>query len=158
MADNVPTSPKLEDLPKIDRDIAEALCTGVELKKVETQEKQVLPSPTDVKQEKTHNELCTGIASFTPEKLKHTETEEKQVLPSPQDIKQEKQHQELTTNIEGFNATQLKSVNTEEKVVLPSKEDIIREKAPAEAANFDKSALKHVEPQVKHSCEVIEAQ
>ncbi|CAJ0953421.1 unnamed protein product, partial [Mesorhabditis belari] len=158
MTDVAPTSPKLEDLPKIDRDIAKALVHGVELKKVETHEKQVLPSPTEIIQEKTHNEICDGITHFTPERLRRTSTDEKQVLPTPQDIKQEKQHQELTHNIEEFDSGKLNPVSTEEKVILPSKEDILREKAPVEAAHFDKSALKHVEPQVKHGCEVVEAQ
>ena len=42
----------------------------------QVQEKNVLPSANDLKQEKTHEELQQGIAQFEPDKLKSVKTKE----------------------------------------------------------------------------------
>merc|ERR1712062_144633 len=60
------------------------------LKPTEATEKNVLPSAEDVKQEKTHQNILSGIAGFKSDSLKPTETKEKVVLPGEDDIKTEK--------------------------------------------------------------------
>ncbi|KAI1706651.1 thymosin beta-4 family domain-containing protein [Ditylenchus destructor] len=92
----------------------------------------------------------------SPKQLKHVETHEKNVLPTKEDVEQEKQHEQFKAGIEKFDTHKLRQVSTEEKTVLPTPEDIAKEKGPQLAASFDKSQLKHVEPNVKTSVEIIE--
>ncbi|CAI4223696.1 unnamed protein product [Auanema sp. JU1783] len=149
-------SASIADLPKIPVDIAEAVTGKVELRKVETQEKNVLPTKEDVVQERQHVEMMNGIENFSANQLNKTETQEKVVLPSSDDIKAEKTHQELTQGIESFSPEKLKHTETSERVVLPSKEDLAREKTMDLAAQFDHNKLRHVEPTIKNTIEVIE--
>ncbi|KAE9413868.1 hypothetical protein Angca_000945 [Angiostrongylus cantonensis] len=149
--------PSLADLPKIPSEIASAVMGKVELKKVSTKEKNILPTMEDVTKERQHAAMLSGIENFSTDQLKHSELEEKVSLPSNEDIIQEKQHIELTQKIESFSVEQLRHAETEEKNVLPSKEDLLREKTVDMAAHFDKNRLKHVEPNVKVDVEVIDA-
>ncbi|VDK68456.1 unnamed protein product [Anisakis simplex] len=83
MASEGPKSPTLAELPKIPTEIAEGVTKGLDLKHVETQEKNYLPSSKDVYSEKVDAELKEEIKS--PKlKLKHADTIEKNVLPTPE--------------------------------------------------------------------------
>jgi hypothetical protein len=59
---------------------------SAKLKHTETVEKQSLPSPEVISQEKT----IQNIEEFDKNKLKHTETQEKNTLPSKEVIQEEK--------------------------------------------------------------------
>ena len=50
----------------------------------------MLPTAEDMKQEKNHQGILTGIEGFTSNSLKPTETKEKVVLPGKEEIKAEK--------------------------------------------------------------------
>ena len=54
-------SSQVKDLPKIASDLKGELLKERSLKPTEAQEKNVLPSADDVKQEKTHQNIMTGI-------------------------------------------------------------------------------------------------
>ncbi|CAD6187414.1 unnamed protein product [Caenorhabditis auriculariae] len=148
----------LAELPKLPEEISDSLISkGKELRKVETSEKNVLPTKEDVEEEKKHVEMITGIEKFDNSQLKTIETAEKVVLPTSEDIKAERQHLELTKNIESFTPEKLKHTETHEKNMLPSKTDIAREKTLDLTTSFDKTTLKHVEPIIKTQVEVIDA-
>ncbi|PAV85242.1 hypothetical protein WR25_00999 [Diploscapter pachys] len=83
-------APSVDELPKISPDLAQAVMGRVELKKVETQEKQILPTKEDIQTEKQHKELTDKIEEFNTSDLKHAETQEKQILPTQEDISREK--------------------------------------------------------------------
>ena len=53
-------SSPVKDLPKIASDLKGELLKERSLKPTEAQEKNVLPSADDVKQEKTHQNIMTG--------------------------------------------------------------------------------------------------
>ncbi|CCD69031.1 Thymosin beta [Caenorhabditis elegans] len=146
------------ELPKMNQELAGAVREGLELKKVETTEKNVLPTKEDVAEEKQHVERIHEIEHFDSTKLHSTPVKEKIVLPSADDIKQEKQHLELTDKINNFPSENLKKTETIEKNVLPSPTDVAREKTLQMAASFDKSALHHVETIVSTDVRVTEAQ
>ncbi|CAI2357919.1 unnamed protein product [Caenorhabditis sp. 36 PRJEB53466] len=146
------------ELPKMNEELAGAVREGLELKKVETTEKNILPTKEDVEVEKQLVERIHEIEHFDSSKLKSTPVKEKMVLPSTEDIKQEKQHLELTDKILNFPSEILKKTETAEKNVLPSPTDIAREKTLQMAASFDKSALNHVETVVSNDVRVTDAQ
>ena len=77
---------------KLNEQIASEIEAGVQgLKHVPPpEEKVVLPSPQDILQEKTEQQLAADIVNFDSSALKPTETEEKVVLPSKEDIQEEK--------------------------------------------------------------------
>lgn len=60
------------------------------LKTAETAEKNPLPSPEDVQQEKLENDKLTGVKEFNRSSLKKTETVEKNTLPTKEVIDEEK--------------------------------------------------------------------
>ena len=68
----------------------ELLAGDLKLKPTDSTEKNVLPSAEDMKQEKNHQGILTGIEGFTSDSLKPTETKEKVVLPGKEEIKAEK--------------------------------------------------------------------
>ncbi|KJH44494.1 thymosin beta-4 family protein [Dictyocaulus viviparus] len=118
------TNPSLADLPKIPAEIASAVIGKVELKKVSTLEKNILPTKEDVTKERQHAAILSGIENFSANQLKHSPLEEKIALPSSEDIIQEKQHIELNQKIESFSVEQLRHAETDEKIVLPTKEGV----------------------------------
>merc|ERR1711997_1388040 len=79
-----------KDLPKIADQLKGEILAERSLKPTEAQEKNVLPSADDVKQEKNHQNIMTGITGFKSDSLKPTETVEKVVLPGKEEIKTEK--------------------------------------------------------------------
>lgn len=83
------TSPK-EELPKIDGGIKAELEQDHELKHVETEVKDVLPSAEQIDQERTQRKLIEGIETFPKQQLKPAQTEEKNTLPDITQIEQEK--------------------------------------------------------------------
>ena len=68
----------------------ELLAGDLKLKPTDSTEKNVLPTAEDMKQEKNHQGILTGIEGFTSNSLKPTETKEKVVLPGKEEIKAEK--------------------------------------------------------------------
>ena len=68
----------------------ELLAGDLKLKPTDPTEKNVLPTAEDMKQEKNHQGILTGIEGFTSDSLKPTETKEKVVLPGKEEIKAEK--------------------------------------------------------------------
>ena len=130
-------SSPVKDLPKIASDLKGELLKERSLKPTEAQEKNVLPSADDVKQEKTHQNIMTGeddghghnlfhqikhsivgnisgIAGFNSESLKPTETVEKVVLPGSDEIKTERTIQGVLNGVKGFDGESLKNVKTRE--------------------------------------------
>ena len=129
-------SSPVKDLPKIASDLKGELLKERSLKPTEAQEKNVLPSADDVKQEKTHQNIMTGwnelyewrhhlcfhskqplvpgIAGFNSESLKPTETVEKVVLPGSEEIKTERTIQGVLNGVKGFDGESLKTVKTRE--------------------------------------------
>jgi len=76
------------DLPRVPDEIEEGITkfdTG-KLKHAETVEKQSLPSPEVISQEKT----IQNISEFDKSNLKHADTVEKNTLPSQEVIQEEK--------------------------------------------------------------------
>ncbi|KAG8249853.1 hypothetical protein J6590_012164 [Homalodisca vitripennis] len=74
-----PSSPK--NLPNDLKSQLEGFNTD-NMKKADTNEKIVLPTAEDVKQEKQHNQLIHSVENFKADKLKRTNTLEKIVLPN----------------------------------------------------------------------------
>ena len=105
-------SPAVKDLPKIDDTLKGQLLGSHNLKHQEAAEKNVLPSAQDIKEEKIHENVLTGITGFDQTKLKDVETKEKVVLPDSEQIQTEKTHQNLLHGVEG--GVQLKHVKTRE--------------------------------------------
>ena len=118
-----------KDLPKIADDLKGELLKERSLKPCEAQEKNVLPSAEDLKQEKTHQNIMTGdyidildlkkyqskgISEFKNASLKPTETVEKVVLPGSEEIKTEKNIQGVLDGVKGFESEKLKTVKTKE--------------------------------------------
>ncbi|KAG8250699.1 hypothetical protein J6590_096110 [Homalodisca vitripennis] len=77
-----PSSPK--NLPNDLKSQLEGFNTD-NMKKADTNEKIVLPTAEDVKQEKQHNQLIHSVENFKADKLKRTNTLEKIVLPNAED-------------------------------------------------------------------------
>jgi len=126
------------------------------MKKASTQEKIVLPTAEDVKQERQHTELISGLEGFDKNQgLKHTTTEEKVVLPSAEDMQQEKTQQAVLKGVETFDPKGLKHTETQEKIILPDQEAIQTEKTQQNLIegieSFDQKKLKHAETQEKNS-------
>ena len=69
-------SPSTKDLPKIDNSLKGELLKEHNLKATEVNEKVVLPSADDVKQEKNHQGIMEGVEKFSPENLKSVKTRE----------------------------------------------------------------------------------
>ncbi|KAH9419437.1 thymosin beta cib [Dermatophagoides pteronyssinus] len=84
------SSPTKEELPRIDDCLKNELVGEHKLKHTETQEKVVLPSKTEIEQEKGQQQLLKSIETFEAEKLHHAKTEEKNPLPTKEVIEAEK--------------------------------------------------------------------
>jgi len=117
-------SPTLKDAPKVLPDLKSQLekFDPKELNNVEPQEKGVLPTAEDVKEEKQHIAFVESVNCFKTEQLRKTETVEKVVLPNAEDVKLEKTQQNLRIGVESFDKTALKHTDTVEKVILPGTE------------------------------------
>uniref|UniRef100_A0A1I7YX26 Beta-casein n=1 Tax=Steinernema glaseri TaxID=37863 RepID=A0A1I7YX26_9BILA len=123
-----------------------------QLKRTDTEEKQVLPSCEDVALERQHEEFKQGIESFHAEQLRTVKTEEKVVLPSKEDIVKEK----VPHLAAHFDKGELHHVEPTVKSGLPTPEEYAREKVKSLAAKYDHKELKHIEPTVKTGVEVID--
>lgn len=84
------SSPSKEELPKIDGGLKAELEADHSLKHAQTEEKIVLPSAEQIKNEKQQQQVIQNIESFRKEQLKPAQTEEKNTLPSLTQIEQEK--------------------------------------------------------------------
>ncbi|ENN74059.1 hypothetical protein YQE_09350, partial [Dendroctonus ponderosae] len=82
-----------------------------------------------VQQEKTHQNLLSGVEHFDKTTMKHAQTSEKIILPNTEVIEQEKAQSNLLSGIENFDSTKLKHAETQEKNPLPTKEVIDQEKS-----------------------------
>merc|ERR1719361_3373434 len=124
-----------------------------DLKHVEVQEKNVLPSANDLKQEKTHEELQQGIAQFEPDKLKSVKT--KEPASGADLMKTEMATRATIKAVEGFDAAALKKAETVEKNSLPDQEAIKAEKEHEQFKSgiegFDKDKLKDVQTMEKNT-------
>ncbi|KAH9394730.1 hypothetical protein TYRP_004787 [Tyrophagus putrescentiae] len=87
------STPTKEELPRIADTLKSELVGEHKLKHTVTEEKVVLPSKTEIDQEKGQQELLKSIETFSPEKLNPTSTEEKNPLPTKEVIDAEKQAQ-----------------------------------------------------------------
>jgi len=84
------STPKKEQLPRIDDVLKNELEGGLKLKPTKTEEKIVLPSQTEIAQEKGQQQLLKSIETFSPEKLSHANTAVKNPLPTAAEIEAEK--------------------------------------------------------------------
>jgi len=155
-------STPVADLPK-DLLIAEGLKGELlkehNLKPTEATEKNILPSAEDVQQEKTHQNILTGIAGFKSDSLKPTETKEKVILPGEEDIKTEKNIQGVLQGVAGFENEKLKNVKTREPA-SPSammQTEIARDSSISAVSDFDRANLKKAETAEKNSLPSTEA-
>jgi hypothetical protein len=150
-------SPALKDLPKIADGLKGELLGSHNLKHQEAEEKNVLPSAADLKQEKTHQNVLTGIEGFKPSELKNVETKEKVVLPDSQTIQTEKTHQGMLKGVEG--GVQLRHVKTREPESPTStmQVELARDSSVAALSDFDKSQLKTTETTEKNALPTQEA-
>eukprot|EP00092_Neocalanus_flemingeri_P039232 GFUD01042710.1.p1 GENE.GFUD01042710.1~~GFUD01042710.1.p1 ORF type:complete len:176 (+),score=67.70 GFUD01042710.1:55-582(+) len=160
-------STTVKDLPK-DLLIADGLKGELlkehKLKPTEATEKNLLPTAEDVQQEKTHQNILTGIAGFKSDSLKPTETMEKIVLPGEDDIKTEKTIQgvlqaELARDsslsaVSDFEWVNLKKAETADKNSVPSTESITQEAEHIKLKDgieiIDKSKLSHKDTMEKN--------
>jgi len=158
-------STTVKDLPKevliADGLKGELLGGDIKLKPTDSTEKNVLPTAEDMKKEKTHEGIMTGIAGFQAESLKHTETKEKVVLPAQEDIKTEKTIQGMLQGVESFPKDSLKDVRTREPASPTSvmQAEMARDSSLKTVSEFDRTTLKKAETQEKNplpSSEAIE--
>merc|ERR1712241_1670240 len=125
----------------------------------EAQEKNVLPSADDVKQEKDHQNIMTGITGFKSESLKPTETAEKVVLPGKEEIKTEKTIKGVLDGVKGFESEKLKNVKTKEPAspIVVAQTEKARESSLTAVGDFDRASLKKAETEEKNSLPSTEA-
>ncbi|KAJ6221090.1 hypothetical protein RDWZM_006902 [Blomia tropicalis] len=71
------TTPNKEDLPRIADALKTELVGEKKLKHIETEEKIVLPSKSEIEQEKGQQQLLKSIETFSPDQLHHANTEER---------------------------------------------------------------------------------
>merc|ERR1712037_553906 len=114
-----------------------------------------LPTAEDMKQEKNHQGILTGIEGFTSNSLKPTETKEKVVLPGKEEIKAEKTLQ----GVEGFAKDSLKDVRTREPASPTAilQTELARDSSLKTVSEFDKSNLKKAETMEKNPLPSSEA-
>lgn len=160
---------------KVDQALLKDITSGVELKKIETQEKNSLPSVIDISAEKTvkaietfdasnlthtetveksgwkeafsHDKATVELSKFDKTQLKHTETAEKNPLPDADVISQEKQERELRHSIGAHDRSSLKKVTPVEKDAL--KELVALEATHCAIEKFNKDQLKHAKLEEK---------
>merc|ERR1712064_214318 len=115
-------------------------------------EKNVLPSAEDVKSEKNHQNILTGIEAFKSDNLKHTETQEKIILPGAEEIQTEKNIQGLLQGVTGFENEKLKNVKTREPASPSSilQTELARDSSLTAVSDFDKNKLKKAETAEKN--------
>lgn len=148
-----------KEMPRLDAGLQGELMKGANLKPTESNEKNILPSAEDLKQEKTHQNILTGIEGFKADGLKPTETKEKTVLPNPSDIQAEKTHQGLIQGVESFSSEKLKNVKTREPQSPTAQYGVekARDSSLAAVTGFDKTNLKKSETMEKNSLPPAEA-
>jgi len=157
-----PTTP-VKELPKEmligDRLKGELLAGDLKLKPTDSTEKNVLPTAEDMKQEKNHQGILTGIEGFTSNSLKPTETKEKVVLPGKEEIKAEKTIQGMLQGVEGFAKDSLKDVRTREPASPTAilQTELARDSSLKTVSEFDKSNLKKAETMEKNPLPSSEA-
>ena len=146
----------VKDIPKemlIANTLKEQLLADHKLKPTESGEKNILPSAEDVRTEKNHQNILTGIEAFNSEALKQTETQEKLVLPGADDIKAEKTMQGLLKGVTDFENDNLRSVKTREpaspSAILVT--ELARDSSLSAVSDFDKNKLKKAETAEKLS-------
>lgn len=134
----------MADAPKVDAALKSEIEKPVDLKHVEVEEKNILPSAEDLKAEKTHEDLQKGIQGFTPDKLKTVKT--KEAATGAELMKTEMATGATLKAVEGYDKGALKQANTIEKNPLPDQEAIQAEKEHNEFKSgieaFDKGKLK----------------
>jgi len=137
-------APALKDLPKIEGSVKDELIKQHDLKKVETAEKNVLPSAEDMKQEKAVEGVLKGVedgVKLTPVKTKEAA--------SPLELaKQENAQRNSLDLVANFDANKLNHVETAEKNPLPDTDSI---KAEAEHMKFKESIEDFAKDKLKHS-------
>merc|ERR1712106_892270 len=152
----------VKDLPKellIADNLKGELLQEHNLKHTEAAEKNSLPTAEDLKQDKDHLNIITGIEGFKSDSLKPTETKEKVILPGEEDIKTEKTHQGLLQGVAGFENEKLKNVKTREPA-SPSammQTEIARDSSISAVSDFDLANLKKAETAEKNSLPSTEA-
>merc|ERR1711913_174104 len=151
----------VKDLPKIDDTLKGQLLGSHNLKHQEAAEKNVLPTAQDIKEEKIHENVLTGITGFDQTKLKDVETKEPSTPTSTMQVEIARDSSLAAVN--EFDKSQLKMTETAEKNPLPPQEAIIQEKEHTKfkegIEHFDKRRLSHTETVEKNPLptkEVIE--
>lgn len=124
---NLP-SPSLDDVPKVGPAFKLEL-DQVKLHPTQTNVKVVLPSETDLKDERSHHEFISGIEGFDKKLMHHQVLSQSGSLPSADDIKTERAQHEIIQGVEQFNKKSLNHAVPTEKMTLPTAEDIERERA-----------------------------
>ena len=145
----------VKDIPRemlIGNTLKDELLAEHKLKPTEAGEKNILPSAEDVKHEKNHQNILTGIEAFNNEGLKPTETQEKLVLPGVEDIKTEKTIQGLLRGVTDFENDSLRSVKTREPASPSSilQTELARDSSLSAVSDFDKNKLKKAETEEKN--------
>lgn len=145
----------IKDIPKemfIANTLKEQLLADHKLKPTEAGEKNILPSAEDVRTEKNHQNILTGIEAFNSEALKHADMQEKLVLPGAEDIKAEKTMQGLLKGVTDFENDNLRSVRTREPAspaaILVT--ELARDSSLSAVSDFDKNKLKKAETAEKN--------
>eukprot|EP00095_Tigriopus_kingsejongensis_P010086 snap_masked-scaffold774_size99688-processed-gene-0.3 protein:Tk10086 transcript:snap_masked-scaffold774_size99688-processed-gene-0.3-mRNA-1 annotation:"ib isoform4" len=110
----------VKDLPKLQDNIKDEILSPHKLKETHVNEKNVLPSAEDVKQEKTHQSLIQGVETFQSDKLHHVKTREP--ASGADVVKTDMAHQGIVKDVSAFAKDNLKHVKTDEKNPLPNKD------------------------------------
>jgi NAD(P)-dependent dehydrogenase (short-subunit alcohol dehydrogenase family) len=97
-----------------------------ELKKTDTEEKNLLPDSEVIREEKEKIVHLSGIETFDVDKLQPVKTAEP--LSGAELLKQELTQKAVKSDLEQFNQSELKKTDTEEKNLLPDSEVIREEK------------------------------
>merc|ERR1711976_732559 len=151
----------VKDIPQnlLGSNLKEQLLGEHNLKHTEAAEKNVLPSAEDVKSEKNHLNILTGIEAFKCDNLKHTETQEKIILPGAEEIQTEKNIQGLLQGVAGFENDKLRTVKTREPASPSSilQTELARDSSLTAVSDFDKATLKKAETAEKNPLPSTEA-
>jgi len=146
-------SSSVKELPKIESTLKGELLSPHHLKETKVSEKNVLPTESDIAQEKTHQGLIQGVETFTPEKLHHVKTREP--ASGVEVMRTELAHQSSVKEVTSFDKTGLKHTETQEKNSLPDKDAIAAEaehnQFKAGIEKFDKEKLAHADTVEKNT-------
>merc|ERR1712045_663303 len=145
----------IKDIPRemlIGATLKDELLGDRNLRPTEATEKNVLPTAEDVKSEKSHRNILSGIEAFKSDGLKHAETKEKLVLPGAEEIQTEKTIQGLLQGVEGFEAEKLRSVKTRQPASPSSilQVELARDSSLTAVNEFDKTSLNPAETAEKN--------